>query len=81
MLLPEIDPEGAFVAAERLRLSLVENALDCCNVTATFGIAAYPADGRTTIDLLRAADQALYAGKASGRNRCLRFGDAIRAAV
>ena len=81
VLLPEIDPPGALAAGERLRASLVENTLGGQLVTATFGIASYPADGRTRTDLLRAADQALYAGKAAGRNRCLLFGDAVSASV
>ena len=81
VLLPEIDPRGALAAAERLRMSLVENTLGGQLVTATFGIASYPDDGRTTTDLLRAADQALYAGKTAGRNRCLLFGEAVRSAV
>lgn len=70
LLLPEIDAEGAVVAAERLRRSLVDSVLeDGQLVTATFGIAAYPSDGATPSDLMRAADQALYAAKQAGRNR------------
>lgn len=70
LLLPEIDAEHAVAAAERLRRSLVDQVLeDGQLVTATFGIAAYPADGATPSDLMRAADQALYAAKQTGRNR------------
>jgi diguanylate cyclase (GGDEF)-like protein len=70
LLLPEIDAEGAVAAAERLRRSLVDQVLeDGQLVTATFGIAAYPSDGATPSDLMRAADQALYAAKQTGRNR------------
>jgi diguanylate cyclase (GGDEF)-like protein len=38
-------------------------------VTASFGVAAAPADGRTTSELLKAADGRLYRAKALGRNR------------
>jgi diguanylate cyclase (GGDEF)-like protein len=70
LLLPEIDAEGAVAAAERLRRSLVDQVLeDGQLVTATFGIATYPSDGSTPSDLMRAADQALYVAKQTGRNR------------
>lgn len=38
-------------------------------ITISGGIAAYPDDGETTTDLIRAADDALYAAKQEGRNR------------
>jgi len=38
-------------------------------VTTSLGIAAYPGDGRTADELIAAADGALYAAKAQGRNR------------
>jgi diguanylate cyclase (GGDEF)-like protein len=38
-------------------------------VTASFGVATAPADGRTTSALLKAADGRLYRAKAMGRNR------------
>jgi two-component system cell cycle response regulator len=41
-------------------------------VTFSEGLSSFPEDGQTTAGLLKAADQALYAAKASGRNRVLR---------
>ncbi|HSH73690.1 MAG TPA: diguanylate cyclase [Methylophilaceae bacterium] len=38
-------------------------------VSASFGVAAFPEHGSTTEELLRAADKALYKAKAAGRNR------------
>ena len=38
-------------------------------VTASFGLAEYPANGYTPDDIVKAADQALYKAKGSGRNR------------
>ncbi len=75
VLLPEVNGDGAVLAAERLRRSIVAQVLeDGQLVTATFGVAVYPADGKTPGALLRAADQALYLAKAAGRNRTGVFG-------
>jgi diguanylate cyclase (GGDEF)-like protein/PAS domain S-box-containing protein len=38
-------------------------------VTASFGVATFPCDGRTGDELIAAADAAMYAAKADGRNR------------
>lgn len=38
-------------------------------VSASIGIALYPSDEKQIDDLLKAADQAMYAAKAAGRNR------------
>jgi GGDEF domain-containing protein len=37
-------------------------------VTVTAGVASFPANGTTRDELVRAADEALYAGKQAGRN-------------
>ncbi|MGA0032485.1 MAG: diguanylate cyclase domain-containing protein [Burkholderiales bacterium] len=39
------------------------------NNTLSAGVAAWPADAGTPVDLLRAADAALYRAKTGGRNR------------
>jgi GGDEF domain-containing protein/HAMP domain-containing protein len=39
------------------------------SVTASFGIAAMPGDGTTQVELVAAADEALYRAKRAGKNR------------
>jgi diguanylate cyclase (GGDEF)-like protein/PAS domain S-box-containing protein len=47
-------------------------------VSASIGITFYPGDGQTVDDLLRQADQALYAAKDGGRNRFGYFTPALQ---
>jgi diguanylate cyclase (GGDEF)-like protein len=74
VIAPGAGAAEAEVIAEALRLQIAETpfsdgARELPCVTASFGIAVYPGHGKTTEDLLRAADGALYAAKAAGRNR------------
>jgi len=78
LLLPDLDAEAAAIVAERVRLAVEMLGLDHpLNpggiVTISLGIAAgTPAHWGTPSQLVRAADQALYEAKTSGRNRTCR---------
>ncbi len=62
----------ALVTAERLRERVREALADRYpGLTISFGIATYPHDGQSVERLLRAADEALYAAKALGRDRAV----------
>ena len=43
-------------------------------VTLSGGVANFPEDARSAMDLMRSADQALYEAKSSGRNRIVGAG-------
>jgi diguanylate cyclase (GGDEF)-like protein len=73
LILPETDLAGALKLAERIRARLESTAVDLpsgerLHVTASFGVAVN--DELTAPDqLVAAADEALYAAKAAGKNR------------
>ncbi len=66
-ILPDADPEVARAAAERIRMAVSGNS----PVTASVGVAVWvPGCGINDPDgLFAAADEALYAAKAAGRDR------------
>jgi two-component system, cell cycle response regulator len=74
LLLPETEPAGARVIAERLRQAIEEASHETesggLRVTVSLGVSSIPAAGiETPEQLLEAADQALYRAKQGGRNR------------
>ncbi len=73
LLLPDTDNEGGLDAAEKVREAV--QALDIGQldgpITASLGVATYPADAIDPDALVRQADRALYAAKNAGRNRVM----------
>ena len=73
LILPETDLTGATFLAERIGEALRERAMGAPGeeplvMTASIGIAVFPQHGDSARTLLRAADGALYAAKAAGRD-------------
>jgi len=71
-LLPRSQPAGLKVKADRIRERVGSEAfvigLEAVNVTISIGIAHFPHDGDSPEAVLAAADRAMYAAKAAGRN-------------
>jgi len=72
LLLPGTDAGGAAHVAERIRRALAERTILTADgvtirITASFGVAAYPAAG-TEAALIAAADMALYEAKGAGKD-------------
>jgi diguanylate cyclase (GGDEF)-like protein len=79
VILPGADAQGAFAVAERLRCALRDAFADATvPITISFGIATHPAHAETASSLVRAADEALYGAKESGRNRSVLHSAALR---
>ena len=71
ILLVDADRQSAQETAERLVAELSQPYIGITTpVSASIGIAVYPADGLDLAELLENADRALYAAKRSGRNTC-----------
>lgn len=73
-MLPNAGANAAMRAAERVRARIeqcpisVEPDAPTLHLTASIGVATYPSYGTELDELIRAADLALYAAKAAGRN-------------
>jgi diguanylate cyclase (GGDEF)-like protein len=46
-------------------------------VSASIGLAMFPADAQTTGSLIQAADRAMYEAKTLGRNRIVQYRDMV----
>jgi diguanylate cyclase (GGDEF)-like protein len=83
VLLPQTSKENALGVVRRIRELLTarvfftEEKLDI-KVTASFGVASFPEDGRTRKEILRMADEAMYLVKNTTRNNIALAGQGIR---
>ncbi len=76
VIMPSADEVGAYKVAERLRRAIEKEQVIFeaarITLTASIGLAEWPAQGKEPEALLASADRALYAAKEAGRNRvCL----------
>jgi diguanylate cyclase (GGDEF)-like protein/PAS domain S-box-containing protein len=87
LVLPETSPEGALHTAERLRQNMAETTILATRsggttvgvtVTASIGLAIYPNDASSEVELIEAADRALYHAKNNGRNQTVTFSDYVQ---
>ena len=73
VLLPETDPTGAFVLAEKIRIGVgdmpTEMPGDVPRPSLSIGVVSYPDDGRNADELIISADGAMYASKRAGKDR------------
>ena len=75
VILPETNLEGAHALADGLREKIEESRFvfqgETIQVTISIGVAMLHDDDRTSLDLIKRADEKLYAAKRAGRNRVL----------
>jgi diguanylate cyclase (GGDEF)-like protein len=77
VILPESNVESAAFVAERVRGKIERNAFTGgrglrLQLTASFGVATFPAHAQSPQQLVANADAAMYEAKAAGKN-CVRF--------
>jgi diguanylate cyclase (GGDEF)-like protein len=76
LTLPRTDADGALARADALRTQLAAGLSEAGTpLRVSIGVATYPFDGANGTQLLRAADQGLYAAKASGKDLVVAFRD------
>lgn len=73
VLLPDTGKTNALLVAERLRAAVEANQYrageETFRLSASFGVAGFPADAADKNELIQRADQALYRSKETGRNK------------
>lgn len=68
IVLPNHSLQEATAVAERARSELERGQVEGIAVTASFGVSTLPEHGRTSAELIKGADTALYDAKNRGRN-------------
>jgi diguanylate cyclase (GGDEF)-like protein len=78
-LLPETDPSGAYVVAEKIRQTVSELVVEVngsqITTSLSIGVVSYPDDGHTADELMIAADEAMYSSKRLGKNRVVGYAE------
>jgi diguanylate cyclase (GGDEF)-like protein len=74
VMLPGAGSDAAEALGAKTRVLVAESLTDAgYPLRISAGVSTYPFDGATAAELLRAADQALYAAKAAGKDRVASF--------
>lgn len=84
IILPGVGGETASRVAERVRTRIREEQFLTSSgrpiemsMSVSIGVASYPEDGLTDVDMILAADRNMYRAKALGRNRVVAGGDGV----
>jgi len=95
VICPETGEREAYLIAERIRRSIEETAFallekksseiglgeETTRVTVSIGCATFPGDARTSRELVKRADLALYDAKAAGRNTVCSYEESVSCAA
>ncbi len=77
LIAPETTKEQAIELAEKIRKAVGSYTFavgrETTSVTVSIGVATFPQDAQTNMDLISKADKALYAAKGRGRNRIVAY--------
>jgi len=77
IILPGTDEAVLYARAEAVRRAIEQAHIsvggDTLQLTVSIGMACFPVHGDTVVEILRAADTALYQAKAAGRNRIMMY--------
>jgi diguanylate cyclase (GGDEF)-like protein len=84
-LLPETDPTGAYVVAEKIRQGVNELVIEVGEqripTSLSIGVVSYPEDGQTADELMIVADEAMYSSKRLGKNRVVGYAESEQASL
>ena len=77
VLLPETDPTGAYVLAEKLRLGVLQMSVRVddrvVRTSVSIGAVTFPDDGTSTDELMLSVDAAMYESKRQGKDRIVTY--------